>query len=361
MKALIANRNIASRLISLVTSNLTFGPGACIVDIPRPTISNDEILVKVKAVALNPTDFKNIDSFSAPGAVVGCDYAGEVVQVGTKVLGTWNVGDRVAGFVHGGLSPDRGAFAEYLKTDADLAWHIPNHMSDAEASTYGISAVTAMLSLNLRLNLPWLDEASPRLSPVGEIFIYGGSTSAGLSHIQLAKAYGYKVITTASPHSYDLVRSYGADAVYDYRSASVIEDLTRNHPDIENAVDCYSEGRSTDICAEIIKNKGGKVITLLPRGESKVAGVTYIWVIAYTLFGRTFRIMPPLGPKFEANPDDRKGLAHFYANLPRLTSILKPPPLKISEEGFPGILDGLDTLRQQKISGGKLVVMMKEK
>lgn len=120
MKALIANRNIASRVLNLVR-NKSRGPGGHVADVPKPTITADEILVKVKFVALNPTDYKHLDILSPPGSISGCDYAGEVVEVGASSSNAWKIGERVAGVVHGGLYPDRGAFAEYLKVDADLA------------------------------------------------------------------------------------------------------------------------------------------------------------------------------------------------------------------------------------------------
>lgn len=289
MKALVANRMLASRVLNLAR-NKSSGPGGQVTEVTKPTITADEILVKVKFVALNPTDFKHLDVISPPGSIIGCDYAGEVAEVGANSSKTWKIGDRVAGVVHGGLYPDRGAFAEYLKVDADLAWHIPAEVSDADATTYGVSAVTAVLTLNLRLGLPWADEDPTPPGPSGEqIFIYGGSTSAGLFHIQLAKAAGYTVITTASPHSQDLVKSFGADAVFDYHSSSVVQDVIKEYPNISKAVDCYSEGQSTKISAEIIKNKGGKVVTLLPNSNPKVPGVTVELVMAYTMFGHPFQ------------------------------------------------------------------------
>ncbi len=65
-----------------------------------PTIRDHCVLVKVKAVALNPTDFKQIDNGYAVGAKVGCDYSGVVEQVGNYVT-KFKTGDRVAGFAHG--------------------------------------------------------------------------------------------------------------------------------------------------------------------------------------------------------------------------------------------------------------------
>lgn len=356
MKALVANRMLPSRVLNLVF-NKPSGPGGHVIEVSKPTITADEILVKVKSVALNPTDFKHLDIVSPPGSIIGCDYAGEVAEVGANASNAWKVGERVAGVVHGGLYPDRGAFAEYLKIDADAAWHIPDEVSDADATTYGVSAITAVLTLNLRLGLPWPDEVPSSQDASGEqIFIYGGSTSAGLFHIQLAKAAGYTVVTTASPHSQDLVKSYGADAVFDYHSASVVQDIIKEYPDISKAVDCYSEGQSTKISAEVVKGKGGKVMTLLPNSDPKVPGVTVEMVLAYTMMGRPFQWLPPVGPKYDAIPGDRQGLVRFYSHLPQLTKWLKPLPVTISEDGFDGILAGLDKLRHKKVSGTKLVV-----
>ena len=71
-------------------------------DVPLPKVPSDNwLLVKTKAVALNPTDWMNIDWASAPGAIAGCDYAGIVEEVGRGVT-TYQVGDRIAGFVRGG-------------------------------------------------------------------------------------------------------------------------------------------------------------------------------------------------------------------------------------------------------------------
>ncbi|KAH6887459.1 chaperonin 10-like protein [Thelonectria olida] len=355
MKALVANRYLATRVLNLVRGK-AIGQGGRVQDIPIPTISPNEILVKVKAVALNPTDFKHLDGISPPHSIIGCDYAGVVHEVGSATT-SWKPGDRVAGGVHGGLFPDRGTFAEYVKVDADLAWKIPDDISDTDATTYGVSAVTAMLSLNLRHGIPFVsgDRPTPRDEA---IFIYAGATSAGLFHIQLAKAAGYTVVTTASPRSFDVVKRYGADAVFDYRSDTVAADVVKEYPNMSKAVDCFSEGKSTAICAEVLRQSGGKVITLLPNGKSKVPGVTYELVMAYTVFGHAFQWLPPIGPKFEAKPADREGLARFCKDLPKLTKVLKPIPTTEQKEGFEGILEGLNKLRAGTVSGGKLVVKM---
>lgn len=76
------------------------------------------------------------------GAYVGCDFAGEVVQVGPNVKTCVKVGDKVASSVRGGVSSERGAFSEFAKTFADLAFIIPEGTwSVEEASTIGIPYV----------------------------------------------------------------------------------------------------------------------------------------------------------------------------------------------------------------------------
>lgn len=238
MKALVSNQHLLSRLASLAVGK-SFTKSVDLTEIPVPAISDNEILVKIHAVALNPIDFKHIDAISPPGCIIVCDFAGEVARAGKTASKSWSVGDRVAGAVHGGLYPDRGAFAEYLRTDRDLAWKIPKGMDAATASTYGISAVTALQALNARHGLPRPGE-KPRESknperPAPAIFIYAASTAAGLFAVQLAKAAECTVVATASPHSFDLVKGYGADAVFDYHDPKVAENVVRAYPDINGS------------------------------------------------------------------------------------------------------------------------------
>ncbi|KAF9876688.1 hypothetical protein CkaCkLH20_06096 [Colletotrichum karsti] len=361
MKALVTNRTIATRVFNLSTGKSVF-KGAHVTETPKPTIKDHEILVKVHTVALNPSDFKHIDVISPKGCIVGCDYAGEVVEVGQAASSSWSVGDRVAGVVHGGLHRDRGAFAEYLKTDSDLAWRIPQSVSNEEAATYGVSAVTALLAINVHLGLPWPDKPGTGLQPSEPanktVFIYAGSTSVGLFAIQLSKLAGYTVVTTASPHSYELVKRYGADHVFNYRSDAWVQEVTSAFPDISIAFDCFSEGGSGHATANVIKSQGGKVVTLLDQGECKVPGVKYDMIMLYTVFGREFAWLPPIGPKFPVDVEHRQALARFYSILPQIQRSLKPPPIKVVDGGIEVLLESLDLLRQGKVSGSKLVVKL---
>ena len=134
-----------------------------------------------------------------------------------------------------------------------------------------------MLALCGRLGFPDIETLSERnrepTTQSGTIFVYAGSTSAGLSTIQLAKVFGWKVVTTASPHSFDLVKSYGADAVYNYRDEDVGSQIAASHPGIKVAVDCFSEGKSTKVCDTVLGPYGGQVITLLPSTKPSAPSV----------------------------------------------------------------------------------------
>lgn len=357
MKALVGNRSTVTRFRNYVCDNSS-GDGVRVNTVPVPEIKDDEILVRVRFVALNPTDFKHVDILSPRGAIIGCDYSGSVAKIGPQAPGNWVVGDRVAGVIHGGLYTDRGSFAEYLKIPGDLAWKVPPSVSDEEATTFGISAVTAMLALNTRLGVPWIDGGVGKSRSDTPILIYSGSTAAGLYAIQLAKLAGLKAVVTASPRSYDLVKEYGADDVFDYRSPAAVEEIIRAYPDLDRAMDCFSEGGSTEFCANVVRRNRGSVVTLLESGKSEIDGVKIDFLLVYSVFNKDFQWLPPFGPKFARKPSDNEALRRFYSSLPEISKQLKPPPLRLIDGGLENLSKGLDLLRQGKVSGTKLVARL---
>lgn len=144
------------------------------------------VIVDVKAVALNPTDWKHIEYNNTKGAISGCDFAGVVAETGEGYTKDWKVGDRIAGFVHGGneLELEDGAFAERIAAKADVAFRIPDHMSFEEASTLGVGVITVGQGLFQQMGLNWPNNPSSS----GEfILIYGGSSGMGTMGIQFAK------------------------------------------------------------------------------------------------------------------------------------------------------------------------------
>ncbi|KAH8585888.1 putative ToxD-like zinc binding oxidoreductase [Bisporella sp. PMI_857] len=356
MKALVTNRGILNRSTNLL-SGKSIGQGVKVEEVPIPTISEKEILIKVHATALNPIDFKFIDFIAPSGSLIGCDFAGVVAKAGNIASGTWKAGDRVAGFVQGGVDKEYGSFAEYVKAEEDLVWRIPEGVNDEEASVYGLSAVTAMQALNLHLGVPWVGEVEKEgeTDKGSTILIYAGSTTVGIFAIQIAKKAGYTVVTTASPHSFDLVKRYGADHVFDYRSSSAANDIKKAFPHISRALDCFSEGDSAKFCTKVLQGNGGKVITLLDT-KTKAPGIEVQMIMSFQLLGRAFSWLAPVGPTYPVSPSDREALARFYKSLFGLAKELKPPPVTVLNGGFDDVLEGLDRLRKGKVSGSKLVV-----
>jgi NADPH:quinone reductase-like Zn-dependent oxidoreductase len=262
--------------------------------------------------------------------------------------------------VHGGIYPDRGSYAEYLKIDGDLAWRVPNNMSDETASTFGVSATSAMQALHLVLKLPWPDNQNHGAGTRKTILIYSGATAASIFAIQLAKIAGYEVVTTCSPRSNDIVKSYGADAVYDYRDPKALEAIIAAYPRLSLAFDGFSEGESNKFCCQAVAQSKDTVVSLNPMAKSSTKDVTVHPILMYTLFGREFGLLQPIGPKFAASPEDRAGLAKFYTLLPGLikSGLLKSPLIQEQGTGFDKIAPGLDLLRQGKVPGRKLVVRL---
>jgi NADPH:quinone reductase-like Zn-dependent oxidoreductase len=169
---------------AIVTKDL--GHAELVHNRPIPNLDDDYILVKTVAVALNPVDWKKIDSQPASGSITGHDYSGIVEEIGKAVIKSFRKGDRVAGLVMGGdhIKPDSGTFAEFIVAKGDNQLHVPDDVSFEEASAMGVAANTAGLSLFKELQI---QQSSNAKSGEGEyLLIYGGSTACGTLGIQLA-------------------------------------------------------------------------------------------------------------------------------------------------------------------------------
>ncbi|QPC71384.1 hypothetical protein HYE68_002136 [Fusarium pseudograminearum] len=198
---------------------------------PLPEVTPGHILVKNSAVAINPVDIANqhVGIFIAESqypVILGEDVAGTVESVGSDVT-NFQPGDRVLGYATSLASKDNAnsAFQEYTLIRADCASKIPEGLSFEQAAVLPLSVATAGWALfgdaTLRMKFPILNP-----EPTGEtVLIWGGAASVGGTAIQLAKAAGYEVITTASTKNHEYVKSLGADHVFDYKSPHVTKDI----------------------------------------------------------------------------------------------------------------------------------------
>ncbi|EHK41521.1 uncharacterized protein TrAtP1_005021 [Trichoderma atroviride] len=333
------------------------GKGA-IQELPTPKVRDGHVIVKTKAVSINPTDWKSLhnDKEDTFGTKIGCDFAGEVVEVGAGVT-NFKVGDRIAGLSPGAdmFEKENGSYGEYLLTQADVQFHNP--LSDEEGATLGVSVFTVGQGLyqNLKLQLP----TNPITTPT-PVLIYGGSTASGLWGIQFAKLSGYKVITTASPRNFDYLKSLGADAVFDYNSPTVVGDIiAAAGGELALVWDCISEGESYKIGAASISPKGGKLGVLLPVNLDEVHAINpnieTAVTMAYSVFGKPFS----RGLSSEGSPEDNEFAKKFRDVAEPLLreGKLKAPRIEVNRggSGLEGVLVGLEELRQGKVSASKLI------
>lgn len=349
---------MASSLPKIMRAVTIQGKKASVAAVPLPQLRPDYVLCKVGAIALNPTDWKHIaGERAAAGSIAGCDFAGTVVEVGSSVTKSFKTGDRVAAVTHGAnfSQKEDGAFAEYCVAKGDLLMHIPANLSFEEAATFPLGTGTVGQGLYqkaLKLNLP----TEPSTS--GEtVLIYGGSSATGSLAIQLAKLSGYRVITTCSPHNHAFVTALGADAVYDYKEAGVgkrINDETNDS--LKLAWDTISTQSSAQICAEALSSDatGAKYGSILPVKLSGREDVETTFTLLYTVFGEAYT---KGGRETPASPEDLEFGKKWYAIVEKLLAEgkLKTHPEKIGERGLEGALQGMQDMKEDKVSGQKLV------
>lgn len=179
-------------------------------ELPAPTAGPGQLLVRVKAAAVNP-----IDTYIRAGAVamplsfpyvIGADFAGEVAAVGDGVSG-FKAGDRVWGS-NQGLLGRQGCFAEYAAIGAEWCYPTPEGETDEQAAAGALTGITAHLGLF----------RTARLSAGETVFVNGGTGGVGSAVIQLAKAAGAFVATTAgSEEKLAAAKALGADVAINYK------------------------------------------------------------------------------------------------------------------------------------------------
>ncbi|KAI1311388.1 GroES-like protein [Xylaria venustula] len=336
-----------------------------IKELPLPKLKEGQILVKVRAVGINPTDWKSIDNADPEkfGSRSGCDFAGEVVEVGPGVTKDIKKGDRSAGFVFGAgrHAPENGAFGEYLAANDYVQLKTPDNVTDEEAATFGVSVTTVGQGLYKALQLPLPNAPTSTPFPV---LIYGGSTATGIYGIKYAKASGLTVIATASPHNFELLKSIGADHVFDYKSPTVGSDiraLTNNK--LKYAWDCTGYGAAISAAALSDNDEGGKPKygTIIPVKREVIDAVNPAvegpyFTLGYDVFGVPF---PRLGTTYVPDPEEIAFAGKFWEITRELLASGKITPLKPEVNrfgsGIEGIVKGLDELRHDRVSGTKLV------
>ena len=223
-----------------------------IADIPNLRPGAGEVVVRMRAVGVNPADtYMRTGTYTRRPALPytpGTDGAGTIASVGPSVT-RWKAGDRV--YLAGSIS---GAYAEESLSDERLVFPLPAHNSFAQGAAVHVPYATAYRALFHRAQ-----------ARGGEtVLIHGASGGVGIGAVQLARAAGLYVVGTASSdRGKKLVADEGAQQVLDHKAPNHFEEAL-----------AATAGRGYDVIVEMLSNVNlGRDLTILaPRGRVVVVG-----------------------------------------------------------------------------------------
>ena len=231
-------------------------------EVEKPIIKDDEVLVKVYAVSVNPVDVlirKNrIMSFfvNRGSKITGSDLSGKIMSVGRTVVSMKN-GDDVFGFRQGGTT------AEYVAISEKKIAIKPINMTFEEAAAVPLAALTALQALRDKGNI----------CSRQNVLINGASGGVGTYAVQIAKSFGTNVTGVSSTKNLELIKSLGANKVIDYTK----EDFTRTDQRYDIVLDAVAKS-SYSKCKKIL-NQGGIFVS------TGFSPLLFIQVMSSTLFG----------------------------------------------------------------------------
>lgn len=234
-------------------------------DIPEPMMTEPtQVKVRLRAAGVNPIDTKiRRNGLLGPGplpAVLGCDGAGEVIEIGAEV-DRFQVGDRIW-FCNGGLGIEPGNYAEITVLDQRWAAPMPRTLDFEEAAAGPLVLITAWGMLYDR----------GRLQAGHTALIHAGAGGVGHVALQLARLRGARVLTTVgSAENAALAKDWGADEVINHCEQDFVAEVNR-----------LTDGQGADLVAEMVgpevfaRSIGctahfGDLVTLLDPGNVPLA------------------------------------------------------------------------------------------
>jgi NADPH:quinone reductase-like Zn-dependent oxidoreductase len=230
-------------------------------EISKPTIQASDVLIEVKAAAINPIDkliilghLQGMLPIPFP-STSGYDVSGVVVEKGDEVS-DFEIGDLVYSRVP---QEQMGTIAEYVAVTSEAVSKKPGNISFEEAASLPLAGLTAMQSLEYA-----------EIKENDTILIHAGSGGVGSLAIQYAKAKGAYVYTTTSTDNVGWVKELGADRVIDYK--------TEDYKTIVKNVDIVFDtlGQNYTVEAFQVLKKGGKVVSIIgpmDEGTAKMFGM----------------------------------------------------------------------------------------
>lgn len=315
-------------------------------DIPKPQISDSEVLIQVKAAAVNPVELliltgsvKLIQDYPMP-LTLGNECSGIVEQVGSKVKG-FQKGDRV--YTH---LPIRkiGAFAEYAAVEQDAIAKMPEGYDFNTAAAIPLTGLTAYQAIVEEL------EAKP-----GEtVLIPGGSGSFGQMAVPIAKALGLRVIVTGNARAKERFLAMGVDRYLDYKTENYWEVLS----DVDHVIDTLSPDEFDHELA--VLKKGGRLVSLR-TGPNKA------FALRHQFGGLKKQMFTLAGSKFDKAAQKQGKEYRFVfvrsngAQLQKITEIVEKKQIKPAVDARVFSLDQANEALQLVAKGqlnGKVMIQL---
>jgi NADPH:quinone reductase-like Zn-dependent oxidoreductase len=236
--------------------------GLAFTEVAKPTLQATEVLIEVKAAAINPIDnsillgkLQGMLPIALP-TTSGYDLSGIIIEKGNEV-NNFEIGDVVYSRVP---QEQMGTLAEFVAVTNDAVSKKPGNISFEEAASLPLAGLTALQSLEYA-----------GIKENDTVLIHAGSGGVGSFAIQYAKAKGAYVYTTTSTSNLEWVKELGADRVIDYKT----EDYKSIAKDIDIVFDTLGQNYSLE-SFEVIK-KGGQVVSIvgpLDEATAKIFGMT---------------------------------------------------------------------------------------
>ncbi|WP_424983107.1 zinc-binding alcohol dehydrogenase family protein [Maritalea sp. S77] len=260
------------------------------LEMAAPKLEGHDILVAVKAVAVNPVDTKvraPKDEVEETPRIIGYDASGIVEAVGPDVK-FFKKGDEV---YYAGDITRSGTNAEFHLVDERIVGHKPASLSHAEAAALPLTTITAYEAFFSRLGID-RDGADKGQS----ILIIGAGGGVGSIGIQLAKLAGLKVIATASrPETSDWVKALGADHVVNH-SGDMVEQVRALGFQHVDHIAIFNDMRHWEAAVELIRPQGG-IVSIddtdlpMPMGGMKMKAASMHWEF---MFARAMHQTPDM-------------------------------------------------------------------
>jgi len=254
-------------------------------ELPTPEPGPGQVLVRVRAVAINPIDlYIRAGTITAPlpvPYVIASDFAGTVEKLGEGVT-NHQVGDRVWGS-NQGLLGRQGVAAEFAAVDQEWAYPTPDSLPDVDAAAMALVGITAHLGLFRH----------GKLQKGETVYVAGGSGGVGSMVVQMAKAVGARVATTAGhPDRVELCRQLGADLALNYKTDDVPARLREFAPD---GIDVwYETQREPNLEVSIpLLRKRGRMILMAGRAATPALPLGSFYTRDCSLLGFAMFNAPP--------------------------------------------------------------------